>query len=154
MKKTKEFLLLFVPCVVFAIIPMIISLVSVANSGSGFVGIGNYFRLFADDAVFLKAWLSVYFRAVVFFVLLVIVVRLIKKLFCFPKTRKAEYLVYLTLVALFTFVVGLIEDIKYSGSVTVTLNDAFLCLHTAFAVVLLFWVFESIFERIKTSRER
>ena len=167
MKKFKEFLLLFVPFIVFTILPIIIF---VANLDiNAFVGYEHYLRLFLNDDIFWNAIFNIYYKAIIFSALAVVCVALLCHLIKYIKSRKVFYPVSVVLASVVSFLSTYMNSVNYFGlpigvystqylisnshpPVAVTIYDILLALQIGFLTTFLFWLVETFILFIKNRK--
>lgn len=167
MKKFKEFLLLFLPLLVLTALPIIIFL-TVKTGDISFVGNVQYFKLMLQDPIMKKALLYTYFSGVIYAVCPIIILALLK-IFIKPMKRKLIYFIGLPLSAISAFLALWLKSIRYVGlpidfyydthsivatspppiTISISIDKVFIALQTAFLLMLIYWIIETIVLKIK-----
>jgi len=167
MKKSKEFLLLFVPLIVLTVLPIILF---VANqTENSFIGNAQYLKLFLNDGIFWNAIFNTYYSAMIFSVLAVVCVALLCHFIRYIKSRKVFYPVSVVLASVISFLSTYMNRVHYFGlpigvystqylisnsypPVAVTIYDILLALQIGFLTTFLFWLVETFILFIKNRK--
>ena len=169
MKKFKEFLLLFVPFIVFTILPIIIFVTNL--NINAFVSYEHYLRLFLNDGIFWDAIFNTYYKAIIFSALAVACVALLCHFIKYIKSRKVFYPVSVVLASVVSFLSTYMNRVNYFGApmwvyntqslisnspspVSVTIYDILLALQISFLITFLFWLVETFISFIKNRKSQ
>lgn len=160
MKKFKELLFLFVPLIVFTILPIVIFIVSKTENAS--------FKLFLKDGMFWNAVVNIYCKAIVFSALAVICIALLchliksRKVFYLVSTISASVVSFFSVYTLRTDYFGLPMDVYNPQSlvsdspppVSFSVYDLLLAFQIGFLITFLFWLLELLVLFIKNKIEK
>ena len=164
MKKFKEFLLLFVPVIVFTILPIII-FVSNLNINA-FVSYEHYLRLFLNDSVFKTAIFNTYCYPIIFSLFAVVFVALLCHLIKNIQSRKVFYPVSVVFASVVAFFSTYLMKVIYFGlpmdvystqyiitntppNISISIYEILLALQIGFLVTFLFWLVELLILFVK-----
>lgn len=163
MKKSKEFLLLFVPLIVLTVLPVILLVVDKTND---FVGFSNSLTLLLADGIFWTALFNIYFKALAFAILAVVCIALLCHFIKRIKSRKIFYPVSVALASVVSFTSICVNKVVAFGApmgsydpstllssaqptFSVSVYEILLALQIGFLTTLLFWLAERIFVSVK-----
>lgn len=164
MKKFKEFLFLFVPLIVFTIIPIMMFVTN--QNKNAFVGYENYLRLLLNDSVFKTAIFNTYCYPIIFSLFTVVFVALLCHFIKLIKSRKVFYPVSVVLASVVAFFSTYLNKVNYFGlpmgvydpqylisnsppHISISIYDVFLALQIGFLTTLLFWLVELLILFVK-----
>lgn len=140
MKKFREFLFLFVPLIVFTVLPVIIFIGN--QTTISFASNNQYLKLFFKDSVFWVAILNTYYKPIVFSAFAVICFAVLCHFVKFIKSRKVFFSVSIALAGIVSFLV----------LNSVSIYAILFSLQIGFLTTFLFWLVETIFLFIKTKK--
>ena len=167
MKKFKEFLLLFVPFIVFTILPIIIFVTKL--NINAFVSYEHYLRLFLNDGIFWNVIFNTYYKAIIFSAVAVACVALLCHLIKYIKSLKVFYPVSVVLASVISFLSTYMNRVNYFGlpmgvydpqylisnsppSISITIYDILLALQIGFLTTFLVWLVETFIMFIKSRK--
>ena len=167
MKKFKEFLLLFVPFLVFTISPIIIFVTNL--NINGFVSYEHYLRLFLNDGIFWNVIFNTYYKAIIFSALAIVCVALLCHLIKYIKSRKVFYPVSVVLASVISFLSTYMNRVNYFGlptgvydpqylisnspqPISISIYDVLLALQVGFLITFIFWLLELLVLFIKKKK--
>ncbi len=167
MKKIKEFLFLFVPLIVFTVLPIIMF---VANQNkNAFVMMKQYLRLLFNDSVFKTAIFNTYFYPIIFSFFAVIFVALLCHFIKHIRSRKVFYPVSVVLASVISFSIIYMNRVNYFGlpmgvydpqyittntppHISISIYDILLALQIGFLTTFLVWLVETFIMFIKSRK--
>ena len=164
MKKIKEFLLLFVPFIVFTVLPIIIFFLN--QNKNAFFSNEHYLRLLLNDSVLKTAIFNTYCYSIIFSFFAVIFVALLCHFIKHIKSRKVFYPVSVILASIVTFLSAYLNRVNYFGlpmgvyntqylitntppHISISIYDIFLALQIGFLTTCLFWLVELLILFVK-----
>ena len=162
MKKIKEFLFLFVPLIVFTVLPIILFV----TNKNAFVSNEHYLRLLLNDSIFKTAIFNTYCYPFVFSLFTTIFVALLCHFIKLIKSRKVFYPVSVVLASVVAFFSIYLNRANYFGlpmgvydpqylitntppHISISVYDIFLALQIGFLTIFLFWLVELLISFIK-----
>ncbi|MBE6792597.1 MAG: hypothetical protein E7534_03740 [Ruminococcaceae bacterium] len=164
MKKVREFLFLFMPLTLLAVLPVVMFITN--QTENAFVGNIQYLRLFLNDGVFWNAIFSTYCKTIGFSVLAAMCFALLCHFIKYIKSRKVFYPVSVVLTSVVAFFSTYMNRVNYFGlptgvydpqyftsntppAISVSVYDILLALQIGFLTTFIFWLAETFILFIK-----
>ncbi len=166
MKKIKEFLLLFLPFLVFTALPIIVFLTA-KDGGIYFIGNSYYLKLMLQDPL-MRKMLFYTFGIGSLYAAIPIIILAILRTFIKPMKRKLVYFIGLPTATVTAFLALWVENSRSFGvpvgiydphylvdsvlppiTASISIYHVFFAVQTAFLLMLIYWIIETAVLKIK-----